>query len=230
MARGPGARLQRRMRQAGVAIHPGAAAGAVAGGAAAVAAVLVAVAALGWAVFPLPVAVAAVAAVPGLAAAELVQRGRRRRRTVLGQLPILADLMVLEQTGGGIGFRRALEEVVTQVGGLASDSLLDCLTQSALTGGAHLDERIDALATELSLSPLASLATVARLQRTEGAAVGPVLRQLAATLRDQQRDALLAAGKRQVVQMLLPTGLCILLPFIALVLYPALARLLGALA
>ncbi len=222
--------LAGRLRRAGLTVPPGVAIGLAGLATLATAGAVVAAAALGMVVVPPPVAVAVVAGVPVLAAVDLVQRGRRRRATMLGQLPILADLMVLEQTGGGVGFRRALEEVVAQVGGLASDSLQACLAQSALAGGPHLDDRIDALAREVDLPALASLATVARLQRTEGAAVGPVLRQLASTLRDQQRDMLLAAGRRKVVQMLLPTGLCILLPFIALVLYPAVSRLLGALA
>ncbi|HUY96535.1 MAG TPA: type II secretion system F family protein [Verrucomicrobiae bacterium] len=224
-----GARLAQLLRRAGLSLSPAAAIGVTLLATFATAGALVGAGVTGWVVVPAPLSALAVAAVPVAAAADIGRRGRRRRSTLLGQLPILADLMVLEQTGGGVGFRRALEEVVTQVGGLASDCLQACLSQSALAGGPHLDDRIDALAQEFELPALASLATVARLQRTEGAAVGPVLRQLASTLRDQQRDALLAAGKRQVIQMLLPTGLCILLPFIVLVLYPALARLAGAL-
>ncbi len=220
----------RRVRQAGIESRPSEVLGGLAGLTAAVTACLLLLARTGILTLPPPIVAGIAAGVPLVGAAEIVQRGQRRRRSVLLQLPILADLVVLEQTGGGIGLRHALEEVVTRVGGVASDALLGCLTQSALTGADHLDESMDRVALELALPALASLATVARLQRTEGAAVAPLLRQLASTLRDQQRDALLAAGKRAVVQMLIPTGLCILLPFIVLVLYPAVARLMGTLA
>ncbi len=230
---GPGTpglvRLRRPLRRAGISTPPDLWLAAVVTGTLTVAALEAITATLGWFELPLAVATLPPAAVPLLAGAAVIRRGRLRHLVLNGQLPLLAELVVLEQTAGGLGLRSALERVVQHVGGPASDCLRDCLIASAGVGTPALEVWIEAAAAEEGCPALAALATVVRLQRTEGMTAAQPLRQLAATLRDQQRDALLAQGKRAVVQMLVPMGVCILLPFITLILFPAFVRIGGAL-
>lgn len=179
-------------------------------------------------VLPLSVAVLAVMAVPLGVAAQVVQRAGRRRRAILDQLPILVDLMALEQGGGGVGPRTAIEFVVSRLEGDAAMLLRNCLTSSATAGTPQLDRQLEMAGSQLDIAALSALAAAVRIQREEGVSTSSPLGQLARGLRDQQRDQLLSRGRRALVTMLLPVALCILLPFVIIILYPALERLSAA--
>ncbi len=160
---------------------------------------------------------------------RLIRAGAARRAVIAAQLPILVDLMALEQSGGGVGSRRAMELVVSRVGGEAAAVLRRCLASSAATGTEPLDRRLEAASSDLQIPSLAALAAVVRLQRQEGISSAAPLGRLARSLRDRQRDDLTARGRRALITMLLPIASCILLPFVLIILYPALERLSGAL-
>ena len=178
---------------------------------------------------PPPLAGAAIP-VPTLGiAAHLLRRASRRREAIAGQLPILVDLMALEQSGGGIGARRAMELVVSRVGGDAASLLRGCLAGSAAAGTASLDDLLEQRAAQLGVPALGALAAVVRLQRREGISAAAPLGRLARSLRHRQRDDFTIRGKRALVTMLLPVATCILLPFVIIILYPALERLSSAL-
>jgi Flp pilus assembly protein TadB len=176
-------------------------------------------------VLPLNFAVLAAVAVPLVGAAEVGQRAGRRRRAILDQLPILVDLMALEQRGGGVGPRTAIELVVNRLEGDAAMLLRSCLTASATAGTPQLDRQLEMSGTQLDIAALSALAAAVRIQREEGIATSSPLGQLARGLRDRQRDDLLSRGRRALVTMLLPVALCILLPFVLIILYPAIERL-----
>ncbi|HVB53330.1 MAG TPA: hypothetical protein VNF24_03935 [Candidatus Acidoferrales bacterium] len=174
---------------------------------------------------PASVAVLAVLAVPLAVAARVVQLAGRRRRAIADQLPILVDLMALEQGGGGVGARTAIELVVNRLSGEAALVLRACLAASAMAGTPQLDRQLEGTAEQLGIPALSALAAVVRVQREEGVSASSPLGQLASGLRDRQRDEMLSRGRRALVTMLLPVALCILLPFVIIILYPALARL-----
>lgn len=176
-------------------------------------------------VLPLNLAVLAAVAIPLLGAVEVGQRAGRRRRAILDQLPILVDLMALEQRGGGVGPRSAMELVVNRLEGDAAMLLRSCLTASATAGTPQLDRQLETAGTQLDIAALSALAAAVRVQREEGVATSSPLGQLARGLRDRQRDELLSRGRRALVTMLLPVALCILLPFVVIILYPAIERL-----
>ncbi|MHB8394080.1 MAG: type II secretion system F family protein [Candidatus Dormibacteria bacterium] len=178
---------------------------------------------------PIPLVVPLVIIPVFLGWARLVRAGARRRTAIAVQLPILVDLMALEQSGGGVGSRRAMELVVSRVGGEAAAVLRTCLAGSATTGTEPLDLQLEIASRDLQIASLASLAAVVRLQRQEGIATAAPLGRLARGLRDRQRDDLTARGRRALITMLLPIATCILLPFVLIILYPALQRLSGAL-
>jgi len=177
---------------------------------------------------PLNLAVLIVVAVPLGVAAAVGQRAGRRRRAILDQLPILVDLMALEQGGGGVGARAAIELVVSRLDGEAAMLLRNCLASSATAGTPQLDRQLEGAGTQLDISALSALAAAVRIQREEGVSTSSPLGQLARGLRDRQRDELLTRGRRALVTMLLPVALCILLPFVIIILYPALERLSAA--
>ncbi|MHB1527347.1 MAG: type II secretion system F family protein [Candidatus Dormibacteria bacterium] len=177
---------------------------------------------------PVWLAVVPVLLLPPATVLGLLRSARNRRRAALAQLPILVDLMALEQSGGGVGTRRAMELVVARVRGVAAAILRDCLTRSAASGTLPLDRQLEDKAERMQLPALAAMAAVIRLQRDEGISTASPLGNLARGLRDRQRDELTARGRRALVSMLLPVALCILLPFIMIILYPALERLAGA--
>jgi tight adherence protein C len=179
-------------------------------------------------VLPLNLAVLAAVAIPLAGVAELGQRAGRRRRAILDQLPILVDLMALEQRGGGVGPRAAIELVVNRLEGDAVILLRSCLTSSATAGTPQLDRQLEMAGTQLDIAALSALAAAVRIQREEGVATSSPLGQLARGLRDRQRDELLSRGRRALVTMLLPVAVCILLPFVLIILYPAIERLSAA--
>ncbi len=177
---------------------------------------------------PIWLAVVPVLLLPPATVLGLLRSARNRRRAAMAQLPILVDLMALEQSGGGVGTRRAMELVVARVRGVAAAILRDCLTRSAASGTLPLDRQLEDKAQRLQMPALAAMAAVIRLQREEGISTASPLGNLARGLRDRQRDELTTRGRRALVSMLLPVALCILLPFIMIILYPALERLAGA--
>jgi tight adherence protein C len=179
-------------------------------------------------IIPLSVAVLGAVAAPVAVAAHFVQMAGRRRQAIVDQLPILVDLMALEQGGGGVGARVAMEFVVNRLEGEAALLLRSCLTASAAAGTPPLDRQLEMAADQLGIAALSALAAVVRIQREEGVSTRSPLGQLARGLRDRQRDEFLARGRKALITMLLPVALCILLPFILIILYPALARLSAA--
>ncbi|MGC8473276.1 MAG: hypothetical protein ACP5PW_02565 [Candidatus Dormibacteria bacterium] len=173
----------------------------------------------------LPVQLLLVVAAPPLIVAGGLQRSARRRRAaILGELPLLVDLMALEQAGGGVGARRAMELVVARSAGPAATIIRDCLTRSATPGSPPLDGELERAAAQYRVAALAALAAVVRIQRAEGIATGAPLGNLARGLRDRQRDRVTEEGRRALVAMLLPVAACILLPFILIVLFPAITQ------
>ncbi|MGH7759215.1 MAG: hypothetical protein ACREN7_07875 [Candidatus Dormibacteria bacterium] len=166
--------------------------------------------------------------VPLLAGARVAQAAGRRRRLIVDQLPIVVDLMSLEQGGGGVGARKAMELVVGRLGGEAAQLLRSCLTASATAGTPQLDRQLERASDSLGVPALAALAAVVRVQREEGVSTSSPLAHLARGLRDRQRDELVRRGRRALVTMLLPIALCILLPFVLIILFPALVRLSSA--
>ena len=98
-------------------------------------------------------------------------------------------------------------------------------TASATAGTPQLDRQLEMAGVQLDIPALSALAAVVRIQREEGVSTSSPLGQLARGLRDRQRDELLARGRKALITMLFPVALCILLPFILIILYPALSRL-----
>jgi len=88
-----------------------------------------------------------------------------------------------------------------------------------------VEARLLALADRHELPQLAALAAVLASSRDYGAACRAGVRALADGVRRAQREELIAFGRRSLNRVLIPAALGVLLPFMALLLYPAVSDL-----
>jgi len=219
-------RLARRLEQAGLEESPEAAAGLVAlaalvgGGAAAVA--------VGFFADPRSAAVAGLVvglAVPPLLAQRLSAAIEARRQRLLGELGPILELVSLELSGGAPPML-ALESVLGRSRSELGTALRAQLIGSRVAGSASFDGRLDALAERLRLPPLRAMAMILGLSRDYGSGVGQGVRALAADLRRARRRRVIELSRGALNKVLIPAAVGVLLPFMAILLFPAVAVLL----
>jgi hypothetical protein len=78
---------------------------------------------------------------------------------------------------------------------------------------------------QLDIPRLASLATILGASREYGTGVLHGVRALATDLRHAQRRELIAHSRRALNQVLIPAAVGVLLPFLAIVMFPAVTAL-----
>src|SRR6266851_5462957 len=81
------------------------------------------------------------------------------------------------------------------------------------------------LAAELEIPAIASLATIIAASREYGTSVAPGVRALATDLRQAQRRELIAHSRRALNHVLFPAAIGVLLPFLCILLFPAVTTL-----
>lgn len=172
----------------------------------------------------IPVAAATCIAVPGVAVHRLLLAGRCRRRRLRAELAPLLELVGLELSGGASP-AAALESVLFQSECELATALRTELIRSKVAGSASFEARLAELAAREGLSPLDSLGMILALSRDHGSGVGQGLKALAADLRRVQRRELIASSRRALNRVLLPAAVGVLLPFMAILLFPALSTL-----
>lgn len=181
----------------GFVVGPGAAAGL---------ALISAVVAVGWSAFALRAAIVA------------------RRHKFARELAPLLELFLLEVGGGGSALS-ALGSVTLQLDCELAYELRRVLIASQVAGSASFENRLIDLARELRLPSLASLATIIAASREYGTGVGPGVRALATDLRHQQRRELIVHSRRALNHVLFPSAIGVLLPFLCILLFPAVSTL-----
>jgi len=171
-------------------------------------------------------ALAAAGSAAGLALPFLVLKSAadRRRSRLAGELVPVLELFALELGGGGSPFS-ALGAVATQVRSELAADLRRLLIASQVAGSAAFDVRLLDYAERLDLPPLAALATILASSRDYGTGVGQGVRALAADLRRAQRRELIAHSRRALNHVLLPAAVGVLLPFLAILMFPAVTAL-----
>ncbi len=148
-----------------------------------------------------------------------------RRRSRLGrELAPLLELFILELGGGGSALS-ALGSVTLQIDGELAYELRRTLIASNVSGSASIEARLNDLAHELRIPALSSLATIMAASREYGTSVAPGLRALAADLRQAQRRELIAHSRRALNHVLFPAAIGVLLPFLCILLFPAVTTL-----
>jgi len=154
--------------------------------------------------------------------------GRRRER-LLGQLIPLLELVSLELSGGAPPML-ALEGVLARSRSELAAELRLQLIGSRVAGSAAFDARVAALGERLGLPALQSLAMILGLSRDYGSGVGQGVRALAADLRRARRRRLIEISRSALNRVLIPAAIGVLLPFMAILLFPAISVLLRSFA
>lgn len=148
----------------------------------------------------------------------------RRRTRLSRELAPLLELFILELGGGGSALA-ALGSVTLQFDGELAYELRRLLIASSMSGSASFESRLSDLARELHIPTLASLATIIAASREYGTSVAPGVRALASDLRNSQRRELIAHSRRALNHVLFPAAVGVLLPFLCILLFPAVSTL-----
>ena len=156
--------------------------------------------------------------------ARLLRAGRARRRRLLSELAPTLELMSLELSGGNSP-HGAIAAVTARTEGELSREVRRLLAAASVSISSSFEQRLAALAERLDLPPLAGLAAVMATSRDYGSGVGQGVRALAVDLRRAQRREVIATSRRALTRVLLPAGVGVLLPFMAILLFPAVSTL-----
>jgi Flp pilus assembly protein TadB len=160
-------------------------------------------------------------ALPGLALGSAVSRRRRRLSEEL--VPVL-ELFTLELSAGGSALS-ALGSVSVQVEGELAADLRRMLIASQVAGSPTFESRLLNYAERLQIPALGSLATILAASREYGTGASQGVRALATDLRRAQRRELIAHSRHALNSVLLPAAVGVLLPFLGVLMFPAVSVL-----
>jgi tight adherence protein C len=147
-----------------------------------------------------------------------------RRRRLTRELAPLLELFVLELGAGGSAMS-ALGSVTMQLDSELAAEVRRLLIATHVSGSATFETRLRECSDRLRLPALASLATILTASREFGTGVTQGVRALAADLRRAQRRELIAHSRRALNHVLFPAAIGVLLPFLAILLFPAVTAL-----
>ena len=99
------------------------------------------------------------------------------------------------------------------------------LIASQVVGSTPFEARLLRYSEHLDIPPIASLATILAASREYGTGALQGVRALASDLRHAQRRDLIAHSRKALNHVLLPAGVGVLLPFLAVVMFPAVTAL-----
>lgn len=162
----------------------------------------------------------------GIGCCALVLRSAiaARRRRLAAELVPLLELFTLELSGGGNAVS-ALGSVTSRVQGELAADLRRLLIAAQVAGSPPFETRLMQQAEQLEIPPLASLATILAASREYGTGVIHGVRALAMDLRHAQRREIIVQSRRALNHVLIPAALGVLLPFLAIVMFPAVTAL-----
>ena len=159
--------------------------------------------------------------VPLLALSSAITRRRRRLSAEL--VPIL-ELFTLELSGGGSALS-ALGSVTVQVEGELAADLRRMLIASQVAGSPSFESRLLEYSDRFDMPALGSLATILAASREYGTGASQGVRALATDLRRAQRRELIARSRHALNSVLLPAAVGVLLPFLGVLMFPAVSVL-----
>ncbi|TAN32094.1 hypothetical protein EPN29_10240 [bacterium] len=160
----------------------------------------------------------------GTCALALNSAIQRRRRRLSGELVPLLELFTLELSSGGSALS-ALGSVAVQVEGELAADLRRLLIASQVAGSASFESRLLEYADHVDLPALGSLATIMAASREYGTGASQGVRALATDLRRAQRRELIAHSRHALNSVLLPAAVGVLLPFLGVLMFPAVSVL-----
>lgn len=148
----------------------------------------------------------------------------KRRKRLEGELVPLLELFTLELGGGGSAVS-ALGSVTMQVQGELATDLRRLLIASQVAGSTSFESRLIDYSERLEIPAIGSLATILAASREYGTGAVHGARALATDLRRSQRRELIAHSRRALNHVLLPAAIGVLLPFLAVLMFPAVTAL-----
>jgi Flp pilus assembly protein TadB len=162
----------------------------------------------------------------GIGSCVLVLRSAvvTRRRRLAAELTPLLELFTLELSGGGSALA-ALGSVTSRIQGELATDLRGLIIAAQVAGSIPFETRLMHYSEHLGIPALATFATILGSSREYGTGVGHGVRALATDLRHAQRRELIAHSRRALNQVLVPAAVGVLLPFLAVVMFPAVTAL-----
>ena len=148
----------------------------------------------------------------------------QRRRRLTAELVPLLELLTLELSGGGNALS-ALGAVTMQVQGELAEDLRQLLIASQVSGSISFETRLLQYSEHIEIPALSSVATIVGASREYGTGVIQGVRALATDLRRAQRRDLITHSRRALNHVLLPAAVGVLLPFLAVLMFPAVTAL-----
>ena len=148
----------------------------------------------------------------------------KRRRRLAGELVPLLELFTLELSGGSSALA-ALGSVCVQVESELAIALRRLLIAAQVAGSSSFEARLIDYADQHEMPALSSLATILAASRDYGTAASQGVRALATDLRRAQRRELIAQSRRALNHVLLPAAVAVLLPFLGVLMFPAVSVL-----
>jgi tight adherence protein C len=152
----------------------------------------------------------------------LSRQVRRRHQAMLAEFPVIAELLALAVTAGE-GPTGAIERVTRLAGGELARDL--SATLARVRAGAPLVQAMEELRNATSLDPLARFVDGIIVAVERGTPLAEVLRAQAADVRAAGTRALLEAGGRREIAMMLPVVFLILPVTVLFALYPGLVSI-----
>ncbi|WP_372594086.1 type II secretion system F family protein [Actinotalea sp.] len=172
---------------------------------------------------PLPLALLLVVtgALAGLVLRDqaLTRRIQTREREILLELPSLAELLALG-VGAGEGVRASLDRVSTLSTGPLSEEFRGLV--AATHAGLPLAEALERLADRTGVAELTRFAEAIAVAVERGTPLAEVLRAQAQDVREAGRRALMEAGGRKEVAMMVPVVFLILPVTVVFAVFPGL--------
>ncbi|MGN8245964.1 type II secretion system F family protein [Cellulomonas soli] len=170
-----------------------------------------------------PVALAVLVLLVGVSAALardwlLTRQVQAREARMLAEMPTVAELLALA-VGAGEGAAGALERVVRSTHGELSAELGRTLADTR--AGAPLTVALDRLADRTGLAALSRFAEAVSVAIDRGTPLADVLRAQAQDVREEGRRALMEAGGRKEVQMMVPVVFLILPVTVLFAVFPS---------
>jgi pilus assembly protein TadC len=121
----------------------------------------------------------------------------------------------------------ALGSVTVEVQCQLASDLRRLLIASQVAGSATFEARLIEYSERVEIRAIGTLATILAASREYGTGVVHGVRALATDLRRAQRRELIAHSRRALNQVLVPAAVGVLLPFLAILMFPAVTALHG---
>jgi tight adherence protein C len=154
--------------------------------------------------------------------AELTRQVRRREAALIAEFPAVAELLALA-VGAGESPRNALERVTRTSGGELADELRRALADTR--AGLSLVTALDGVARRTAVPSLSRFVDGLSIAVERGTPLADVLRAQAVDVREAGKQALLEAGGRKEIAMMVPVVFLVLPVTVLFAAYPALASL-----